>query len=830
MTVKPAQPRTHTPGRRGSLARTLQIAFLLLALGPLFCVSTLMLWRQYQSSQQQVIAQLTSVATLKAAEVETWFNSLPLDLELLVGNPSVNANIITLIASEHNEIILAGWRQVLADTLLVAQASGHKFEEVFLIDAAGRVIVSTDPQREASNLSDQVFFKEGLKAPYVQPPAPSALYGNQSIIFAATPVKDAAGMVRGVLVGAASLDTPGTIMSERSGLGDTGETYLVGPDSTLLTAPRPVPAEAVPRVNTWGAIQALQGKNGSGVYLNYQDPPLQVLGVYRWLPGMQAALLAEQNQEEALANILQNIWLSLALTLLTILATVAATVVVVRSIATPLESLTSAATRLAGGDLNQDAESATAAGQALSTVIKRDDEIGTLAEAFNTMTIQLRELIETLEERVSQRTRELSTVNDVTAVVSRSLDLDVILPEVLDKTIEVMGMDAGVIREMDPGQASLCLAAHQGVSQRFVRQMDVIPMEDATIARAVVETCTPQVLLVSGYPEGDIRKMLEQEGICLVLSIPLMAQDKVEGVINLFSYSANPPSPDILAVASAIGQQVGVAMENARLYRQMVDYAQRMEDARRSADAASLAKSRFLANMSHELRTPLNAILGFTRMVRRKGQDSLPEKQLENLDKVLISADHLLGLINSVLDLSKIEAGQVEAQPKHFSIDDLIQVALNTAQPLLRPGVGLVADLQTGSEAIYTDPDKLRQILLNLLSNAAKFTHKGQVTLTARRHDNLLRVDVADTGTGISEEAQERIFDEFQQADLNTARQYGGTGLGLTISRKLARILGGDLTLTSQLGAGSTFTLTVLWNCAEPPSAQTAAQPGLQTD
>jgi signal transduction histidine kinase/CheY-like chemotaxis protein len=245
--------------------------------------------------------------------------------------------------------------------------------------------------------------------------------------------------------------------------------------------------------------------------------------------------------------------------------------------------------------------------------------------------------------------------------------------------------------------------------------------------------------------------------------------------------------------------------------------------ARDEAMAATQAKSKFLASMSHELRTPLNAIIGFARLVMRRAKDALPAKQYENLEKVLVSAEHLLSLINTVLDLSKIEAGRIEVSPAEFPLEPLLDLCLTTVEPMVKADrVRLIKDVQGPLSVLYTDQGKLKQILINLLSNAAKFTETGSITLRGRSLGERVEVAVADTGSGIPKAALELIFEEFRQVDGGSDRGHKGTGLGLTISRRLARLLGGDITVESEVGEGSTFTITLPVRLAGAPELKPA--------
>ncbi|MCA9691946.1 MAG: hypothetical protein KC636_20255 [Myxococcales bacterium] len=234
--------------------------------------------------------------------------------------------------------------------------------------------------------------------------------------------------------------------------------------------------------------------------------------------------------------------------------------------------------------------------------------------------------------------------------------------------------------------------------------------------------------------------------------------------------------------------------------------------ARAAAEAANQAKSAFLANMSHELRTPLNAIIGYSELLIEDADEQGLESWSIDLLKVLAAAKHLLGLINDVLDISKIEAGRMEVHAEAFTLREIIDDVLDTARPLIeRNGNTLALEVESGLGDMNTDAVKVRQSLLNLLSNAAKFTSGGTITLAVRTEQadgvDWVEFEVRDTGIGMSAEQLARLFKVFSQGDSSITRRYGGTGLGLAITREFTRLMGGDTTVRSELGAGSTFTI-----------------------
>ena len=256
----------------------------------------------------------------------------------------------------------------------------------------------------------------------------------------------------------------------------------------------------------------------------------------------------------------------------------------------------------------------------------------------------------------------------------------------------------------------------------------------------------------------------------------------------------------------------GVFVKRSNEYRDRIDYVktEELKILREQAQNASKAKSDFLANMSHELRTPLNAILGYSEMLMEEAEDDGLETYAADLAKIQSSGEHLLTLINDILDLSKIEAGKMELHIEEFEFEKHLNQIEATAKPLVeKNGNKFILENNVSVKNLRNDQTKLRQILFNMLSNAAKFTKEGTVTLSIRAIEKDIKFAVTDTGIGMNEEQLGKVFDEFTQAEASTAKDYGGTGLGLPISKKMTELMGGKMEVESEEGKGTTFSITI---------------------
>jgi GAF domain-containing protein len=417
-----------------------------------------------------------------------------------------------------------------------------------------------------------------------------------------------------------------------------------------------------------------------------------------------------------------------------------------------------------------------------------------------------------LFDEVQARTRELAhsveelrALGEVTQAVNSTLDLETVLSTIVAKAVQLSGTEGGAIYVFDELEQLFRLRATYGFSEDLIAAVQDQHLGASDAIRQATQSRQPQEIAdIRDEPPSPIREIAMRAGYRARLIVPLVSADKVVGALVIRRKQPGNFPRDTIQLLQTFATQSVLAIQNARLFREI-------EDKSRQLELASEHKSQFLASMSHELRTPLNAIIGLTEMmvtnVRRFGT----EKALEPLRRVNAAGTHLLSLINEVLDLSKIEAGKLELNPEPVDLARLIDEVIDTAGQLAEKNQNrLIVEAQENVGALTADAMRLKQVLLNLLSNACKFTKEGEVALRVRKvadGRDWVELDVADTGIGMTAEQQAKLFQDFTQADSLTARRYGGTGLGLALSRKLARMMGGDVTVTSEAGKGSVFTV-----------------------
>jgi PAS domain S-box-containing protein len=351
------------------------------------------------------------------------------------------------------------------------------------------------------------------------------------------------------------------------------------------------------------------------------------------------------------------------------------------------------------------------------------------------------------------------------------------------------------------------LGAYKGENKEQMERVYPYPLDrDSGSGQAMLDRTVVQFADV-GAPGSNaplqVVKGAQAVGFRSIVFAPLIAEGRAIGALWVGRRLPGPFDDKQTALLKTFADQAVIAVQNARLFSEIQDKSQQLEIANRH-------KSEFLANVSHELRTPLNAIIGFTRIVMRRSKEQLEPKQYENLEKILLSGQNLLALINAILDLSKVEAGRVELNPVEIELAPVLEQCLRTIEPLIDDGaVTLIREFDARLPRIVVDEEKLRQIVINLLSNAAKFTSSGSIRVRAIAVNGSVDIAVADTGIGIAADKLALIFEAFEQGDAGNTRDYGGTGLGLTIARRLARLMGGDIRVESALGRGSIFTLTL---------------------
>ncbi len=627
-----------------SLRLSLIVILVVVSIIPLIVIEVSLSERFRIRTVEQVTAQLQSVSTLKTAEIDAWFDNAHSTLDIIAESPFTNVPIRDALSADNIDIDQI---DALSKALAKTVEESNVIDSIFIYNFDGNVILASDENDIGKIVSRQPYFDNSIELDEFYVESPYYDIGSAELTIVGTePIHNEAGETVGIIAGRLNVDTLSEIMLERSGLGESGETYLVSQENNYLLTPSRFEGYSSNQAYTsFGIEQALNQVEGFGLYGDYRNPPVPIIGVYSWIPQLEAAMLVEIDEAEALATFDQAIQSSIRGTIFIAVVIAAIGIFIGQRISKPIVQLAQTAQAIAGGDYQQRAD------------VRGNNEIAVLGNSFNQMT-------ETLGHNI----------------------------EVLDATIH-----------------------------------------------------------------------------------------------------ATEEANKELAIQSALARE------------------------------ATRLKSEFLATMSHELRTPLNAITGFTGILLFDA-DEMEEDNVHMLHRIEANAERLLALIDDVLDLSKIEAGRVEMVSEPIEISSLVQDWVNETSVLAEnKHLPLVVEVDPNfPDMILGDSSRLTQIAKNLLSNAIKFTDDGQVKLLVTTNDKQWQIAVQDTGVGIPPHALNYIFDEFRQVDGSTKRAYGGTGLGLAITRNLIRMMDGTITVESEIGKGSTFTVTLPLLVAEASPVLTA--------
>jgi signal transduction histidine kinase len=510
------------------------------------------------------------------------------------------------------------------------------------------------------------------------------------------------------------------------------------------------------------------------------------------------------SREAVTRQIIVQVSAIVTLTLFIVIAISLTSIVITRRyISRPLLKLQNSATLIASGELEAPIDTGS------------QDEIGSLAKDLDAMRGSIKEARQNLEDKVEKRTRELrrsiqelEALGEVSQAVSSSLDLQTVLTTIVTRAVDLSDSDEGIIYQFDETSQTFQATATHRTAPEHLEAVKAAPIRlgEGAIGHAAVTQKPVQIADVRDerqFVAPQVRRILVKLGLRSFLAIPLFRESRLLGGLLVFRRRLGNFPDDVVNLLQTFASQSVLAIHNARLFQEIQEKSRQLE-------IASQHKSQFLANMSHELRTPLNAILGYTELIVDNIYGEVPERIESVLERVDRNGRHLLTLINDVLDISKMEAGQLTLSFNDYSMKEIVNNVIVAVESLgAEKNLTLRAEVASDLPVGKGDEQRITQVLLNLVSNAIKFTDEGEVSVRVAVSDGAFHVSVTDTGIGISEADQQMIFEEFQQADGSATRSKGGTGLGLAIARRIVAMHGGRLSVESELGQGSTFTFTL---------------------
>jgi signal transduction histidine kinase len=792
------------PARKGGLRRRLLIwNLVLLGLTLISVILASYIFMQRQTRRDSAELQ-SEIATVTANRIDAFINR---KIERL-SDSAVSMSLYRLGSEE---------QRLLAILLL---KNDRAFTEASILDSKGMELIKVSERRVyiPSELSDQSMsakFKKAIRGEnYVSPVYTSDK--AEPYVTLAVPLYVTPQDVAGVVSAEAYLKFLWEIIG-RVRFGAAGYAYLVDSQGNLIAHEDPslvlkrINLSQIPAVQKFIHNPTLPDPAPAREEQGITGRP--VLSTYAPVRGLGWAVILEEPVDAALANV--KLMERFALLLLGIGLFVGAFVViwVSNKITEPIRELHRGARIIGSGNLKHRVE------------IKTGDEIEWLAGEFNKMTEELNVSYSTLEEKVEQRTRELSALYDVTTTVNQSLELDPVLQEVIKKITWIFHFDATRIFLFNSTGSQLHLRASFETRPEFWTDVRVFQAGQGIVGK-VAKTGEPlifeNILSDPRYHELSHTKLYQKVGLISLAVFPIRAKVKCVGSLVCNSQVPRRLALEEVNLLTSMANQIGVAVENADLFAALKNKTTELEKANLDLQEASRIKSEFMAAMSHELRTPLNVIVGNVELLNDGFFGEITEEQRQSLQIVTRHAQVLLKLISDVLTLTKMEARKMALEVATIQLGEIITNVKGYVDQLSRNGhLKILWEVEPNLPPIITDALKLEEILQNLIGNAYKFTPKGRIEIRARdlKGENRIEFAVADTGIGIREKDLEKIFDEFHQLKEAHTANFSGVGLGLSIVKKYLELMQGEIRVESRPGVGSTFTFTLPYSLQLPSNS-----------
>jgi signal transduction histidine kinase len=773
------QTTAPTVGLRGGLGKTLLLAFLLLTIVPLSLLSFLIYDQIQQDAGLKLGDSLETIAVLKASRLVDWVASYERQLVLLARYPALkNADP-------------AQRAELLAAQLAALQTTDATLTALIWIDEDSSQVVAVPESARTILRTLQPSSLDSRRLALVPGAGPGQSAALSDPVLAVGSAWD-----NQRLIGLLRWDSLRRIIVASDGQGEGVTTWLATADGLMASAAgiKPLNLGKGDQASE-GVSSAMQGQTGSGAYPNLDGVP--VFGAYRWIPDLQMALLVEYPQTEALASGNTLTAMVIGATLAVALLTAAIAAVVTRRLTRPIVQLTQTAAWMARGNLNQ------------TVTINRRDEIGILARAFNRMAAELRVLYSELEAKVAERTQQLEEAHARTRYYVMQLFISAEVARIatsirrVDELLTTATQLIGDAFELDRVSFYLLDADSQEITRQADRNgSDSLGQETGSVPSLIGQVAADgELRVMQGLASRQPGSGAAPPQATCEMAVPLRCQGTVLGVLYLQSNRPGGFDANDEMVYQSLADQIGIAIENARVYAIEQETVERLRE-------LDLIQSQFLTNMSHALRTPLNSIMGFSRLMLRELDGPLTELQHTDLSTIYDSGRQLLGLINDMLELTQLEMGTAPFSLAEVDLAEIVDGVMATARALaMSKPVQLYQEVPDDLPALCTDGQRVRQVILALLSNAVKYTDEGSIHLLVTRDDGHVTISVRDTGIGIPPGERIQIFADPKHDD--TGEGPATPGFGLAISRRVIEKLGGEIWVESKEGIGSTFTCTI---------------------